>query len=209
MAISASGKTNIVAETAIAGGALVRPWFGARMQSVTADIADSIGLGLARGALVTDVVQPYAAVDSAVARFSRQGYSPDSLVPFATREFKSDTHRVRAFFTWIALNIAYDKSLLDQYTFTSALIGNFRPGGRSQHADTVLAHRKAVCEGYCNLMNRFCAQAGITSVLVPGITRIQPWLTPLAAAGLMIVMASATVFHLSRGETSNAISAAG
>ncbi|CAN5866621.1 DoxX family protein [soil metagenome] len=44
-------------------------------------------------------------------------------------------------------------------------------------------------------------------LILPGLTRILPWLTTLAAAGLMIVMASATVVHLSRGETSSAISA--
>jgi uncharacterized membrane protein YphA (DoxX/SURF4 family) len=49
------------------------------------------------------------------------------------------------------------------------------------------------------------AAAGL---ILPGITRILPWLTPLAAAGLMIVMASATVLHFSRGEIANAISAA-
>jgi uncharacterized membrane protein YphA (DoxX/SURF4 family) len=45
-------------------------------------------------------------------------------------------------------------------------------------------------------------------LLLPGITRIQPWLTALAAGGLSVVMASATVYHLFRGEISNAISAA-
>jgi uncharacterized membrane protein YphA (DoxX/SURF4 family) len=44
-------------------------------------------------------------------------------------------------------------------------------------------------------------------LILPGLTRILPWLTALAAAGLMIVMASATVVHLSRGETGSAISA--
>ena|SRR6266850_1749809 len=46
------------------------------------------------------------------------------------------------------------------------------------------------------------AAVGLT---LPGITRIQPWLVPCAAAGLMIVMISATVFHLMRGEVSSAI----
>ncbi len=49
------------------------------------------------------------------------------------------------------------------------------------------------------------AAAGL---ILPGVTRILPWLTPLAAAGLMIVTASATVLHLSRGEIGSAISAA-
>ena len=44
-------------------------------------------------------------------------------------------------------------------------------------------------------------------LLLPGLTRILPWLTALAAAGLMTVMSSASVFHLYRGETSSAISA--
>ncbi len=44
-------------------------------------------------------------------------------------------------------------------------------------------------------------------LILPSATRILPWLTPLAAVGLMIVMGSAAVFHLSRGEMGNAISA--
>jgi uncharacterized membrane protein YphA (DoxX/SURF4 family) len=46
------------------------------------------------------------------------------------------------------------------------------------------------------------AAVGLT---LPGFTRIQPWLVSCAAAGLMIVMISATIFHLGRGEVSSAI----
>ena len=45
------------------------------------------------------------------------------------------------------------------------------------------------------------AAVGLT---VPAFTRIQPWLVSWAAAGIMIVMISATVFHLMRGEVSSA-----
>ena len=45
------------------------------------------------------------------------------------------------------------------------------------------------------------AAVGIT---LPGLTRIAPWLIAWAAVGIMIVTASATVFHLSRGELSSA-----
>jgi uncharacterized membrane protein YphA (DoxX/SURF4 family) len=48
------------------------------------------------------------------------------------------------------------------------------------------------------------AAAGL---ILPGITRILPWLTPLAAAGLMIVTVSATILHLVRGEIGSAIGA--
>jgi uncharacterized membrane protein YphA (DoxX/SURF4 family) len=46
------------------------------------------------------------------------------------------------------------------------------------------------------------AAVGLT---LPGFTRIQPWLVSCAAAGIMIVMISATIFHLIRGEIGSAI----
>lgn len=42
--------------------------------------------------------------------------------------------------------------------------------------------------------------AGGLGILLPALTRIQPRLTVLAAVGLMVLMAAAAVFHLSRGE---------
>jgi putative oxidoreductase len=45
------------------------------------------------------------------------------------------------------------------------------------------------------------AAAGLT---LPGVTRIMPWLVSWAAAGIMVVMVSATIFHLVRGEISSA-----
>jgi putative oxidoreductase len=49
------------------------------------------------------------------------------------------------------------------------------------------------------------ATIGLT---LPGLTRIQPWLVPCAAAGIMIVMISATAFHMMRGEFSSAATTA-
>jgi uncharacterized membrane protein YphA (DoxX/SURF4 family) len=49
------------------------------------------------------------------------------------------------------------------------------------------------------------AAAGL---ILPGVTRILPWLTALAAAGLMIVMGSATILHIFRGESESAVSTA-
>jgi len=46
------------------------------------------------------------------------------------------------------------------------------------------------------------AAVGLT---LPGLTRIQPWLVSCAAAGVMVVMICATIFHLMRGEVSSAI----
>jgi uncharacterized membrane protein YphA (DoxX/SURF4 family) len=45
------------------------------------------------------------------------------------------------------------------------------------------------------------AAVGLT---LPGITRIQPWLVPAAAAGVMLVMIAATIWHVARAEYSGA-----
>jgi hypothetical protein len=44
------------------------------------------------------------------------------------------------------------------------------------------------------------AAVGLT---LPGLTRVMPWLVTWAAAGIMIVTASATVFHVARSEFSS------
>ena len=46
--------------------------------------------------------------------------------------------------------------------------------------------------------------AGI-GLILPGVTRISPWLTPLAALGIMVVTFSASILHFSRGEVSSAL----
>ena len=52
--------------------------------------------------------------------------------------------------------------------------------------------------GVCEVL----AALGLT---LPGLLRIQPWLVPLAAAGLMPIMIGATVLHIQRNEVSSAI----
>ena len=41
-------------------------------------------------------------------------------------------------------------------------------------------------------------------LILPGLTRILPWLVTWAAAGIIIVMVSATIYHLVRSELSSA-----
>lgn len=46
------------------------------------------------------------------------------------------------------------------------------------------------------------AAVGLT---IPGMTRIQPWWTQWAAAGIMIVMVAATIYHVMRNEIGSAV----
>jgi uncharacterized membrane protein len=45
------------------------------------------------------------------------------------------------------------------------------------------------------------AAVGLT---LPGVTRVLPWLVTWAAAGIMVVMVSATTYHVARNEMSSA-----
>jgi hypothetical protein len=49
------------------------------------------------------------------------------------------------------------------------------------------------------------AAVGLT---LPGMTGIQPWWTQWAAAGIMVVMISACVLHITRGEVGPAVTTA-
>jgi uncharacterized membrane protein YphA (DoxX/SURF4 family) len=42
--------------------------------------------------------------------------------------------------------------------------------------------------------------AGALGLILPAATRVRPWLTPLAAAGLAVVMLLAAAFHVARAE---------
>jgi len=52
-----SNMVRVVAQSARQGGRVLRPWLGASMQTVTSDIAESLGLDRPRGALITRVVK--------------------------------------------------------------------------------------------------------------------------------------------------------
>jgi putative oxidoreductase len=64
---------------------------------------------------------------------------------------------------------------------------------------------------YASLPRAFWVFLGVAEVAaaigitLPGATRIQPWLVPSAAAGIMFVMVSATIWHVVRGEISSAV----
>lgn len=69
----------------------------------------------------------------------------------------------------------------------------------------LLAVMNALLAGWFRVLLGVAEILAAIGLVLPSLTRIQPWFTPLAAAGLMIVMLSASVLHFSRGETSTAI----
>jgi putative oxidoreductase len=73
----------------------------------------------------------------------------------------------------------------------------FPPAEVAQQMNAILPRWFQLFIGVAEIL----AAAGLT---LPAISGIQPWLVAWAAGGLVIVMVSATVFHLMRGEISSA-----
>jgi uncharacterized membrane protein len=47
--------------------------------------------------------------------------------------------------------------------------------------------------------------AAAIGLILPGLTRVMPWLVTWAAAGIVIVMVSATIYHVVRNEITSAL----
>jgi hypothetical protein len=116
----------------------------------------------------------FVKVDESIKAFSLNKIkSKDSLIAFVTSNFKDPDERVRAFYSWIALNITYDTQLLDHYRLSSGLGLQNLSSSRTQHPDTVFKYRLAVCEGICQLMNACCEKVGIRSKMIAGISKVE------------------------------------
>jgi len=50
-----------------------------------------------------------------------------------------------------------------------------------------------------------CEALGGLGLILPGLLRIRPWLTPLAAGGLVIIMIGATAITISSGDVGTAL----
>jgi len=59
-----ANMARLIVDSALAGGGIERPWFGASMQAVTSDIADGLGLDRPCGALITRVIEGSPADDA-------------------------------------------------------------------------------------------------------------------------------------------------
>lgn len=99
--------------------------------------------------------ESFSKVDSVVKNLGNVDES--KLGIFLTKPLKTTLDKVRAIFYWMHTNIQYDYVglALDQPTY---------------EVPDIFKKRVAVCEGYANLFNHLCEQAGILSIKIHGIT---------------------------------------
>jgi hypothetical protein len=81
------------------------------------------------------------------------------LVNWLVRDAKDDFHKVKLIHDWIADNIDYDAE-----GFAAGKLPDASP-------KTTLARRKAVCQGYADLLQKMCAIAGLPCEVIAGYGR--------------------------------------
>lgn len=116
-------------------------------------------------------VDYYNSIDNKIFLLSKKQQMPyDSVVCAIGRLFSKEEDKVRAFYTWIALNISYDSERLKNYK-EKAMGWNYMQKDSSQVAEVVFRNKKAVCEGFSLLLNKFCKSSNIRSQMVIGYTK--------------------------------------
>lgn len=95
--------------------------------------------------------------------------SIDSLAIALTKNLVGEKDKARSIFTWVANNIAYDVAKYESQKKLLNMLSQKRDS--SQSPLFVLKQRKAVCEGYSNLVKALCEKAGLAGEVIEGIGR--------------------------------------
>jgi hypothetical protein len=100
----------------------------------------------------------------------RENLGIDSVILFVNKHFKNNEDKVRAYYTFISLWVAYDLKRLNELKMLASVSSNDGELHHtlSQDPKEVFASKKGVCEGISRLMVRFCEGSGIKAEMVVG-----------------------------------------
>ncbi|MDC7994076.1 transglutaminase domain-containing protein [Altibacter sp. HG106] len=118
--------------------------------------------------------QDFERVDATIELYPSSFDSTTELAHFINRDFSSEAEKVRAIYTWIISNVAYDPDEYKKFNFN---FKNYRERNvkeektRQQVIARTLQEGIAVCEGYAMLFEKLCEEVGISSYLVRGDTK--------------------------------------
>ncbi|MFI5219498.1 MAG: transglutaminase domain-containing protein [Bacteroidia bacterium] len=95
----------------------------------------------------------------------------ETLAQTITKDFLTEKEKARAIYVWVADNIAYDVAKYAERSHAMNVI--LKKKDESQSAEKILKKRKAVCEGYSNLVKELCNKSGIICEMIDGISYVQ------------------------------------
>lgn len=130
---------------------------------------------------ITAFSQKYATVDNQVQTWPKSFSSPQKLADQVNATFKTDEEKVRAIFTWIALNIKYDLkayqagSNMIAYSYSSEADRMAKEQQyRLDYAEKTLRSKKGVCQDYSALFHTVCDLSGIKCIAIIGTSKAHP-----------------------------------
>jgi transglutaminase/protease-like cytokinesis protein 3 len=115
--------------------------------------------------------QDYEIIDATIELYPTNFSSAEELSKFISRDFTSEEGKVRAIYTWIIRNVAYDPEEYKQFNYN---FKNYRERNskeeitRKKVIQRTLEKGIAVCEGYAMLFERLCELQGVSNYLVRG-----------------------------------------
>lgn len=123
--------------------------------------------------------QNYELIDNNVKNYPHFD-SIDKLVLRVNNTIKSDEHKARAYYTWIAHNVVYDlseyyaiRSPELEIMFDSKRINkSIANQKREKLVKRVFTNRKGLCLGLSSLFQELCLRSNIEAELIKGITKI-------------------------------------
>jgi hypothetical protein len=114
----------------------------------------------------------YSTVDNKILALSLyKADNLDSLAVLLTKDFSSEKEKTRAVYFWVANNITYN---IPKYAERrNAMNVILKKKDESEAAEKIIQTRKAICEGYSNLVKALCDRAGVRCEIVEGIGQPQ------------------------------------
>ena len=118
--------------------------------------------------------QDFERVDATILMYPKTFDTAEDLSRFITRDFATDEEKVRAMYSWIVQNIAYEPDEYKQFDFK---FKNYRERNQKEEKTREKVIRRtlqkgiAVCEGYAMLFEKLCELQGIANYLVRGDTK--------------------------------------
>jgi len=118
--------------------------------------------------------QDYEKIDAIILLYPTSCDTPEDISKFITRDFTTEEEKIRAIYSWIIKNIAYDPEEYKNFDYN---FKNYRERNQKEEITRekiikrTLQKGIAVCEGYAMLFERLCELQGISNYLVRGDTK--------------------------------------
>lgn len=127
--------------------------------------------------------QGYSEIDTAIKSYPKSFSSTAKLAARINEEFKSEEEKVRAIYTWIALNVRYDLKFYKAQINNPGIAYSYSSEAdrvakeqefRQNLADKTLKTRKGVCQGYAALFHSLCDLTNIKVMDISGTSKNHP-----------------------------------